>query len=98
MQTHGLDTIWPEVGKRYRLRNGTITGVMQEYSGLALEGDPDRFYTEEQIDDYRPMWRSNGRSTFFNSAGDGHGGFSEEGWEIHTPGQSVYDTIAEYTE
>ena len=93
MQTHGLATIRPEAGKRYRLRNGAITGVMQENNDLR-----DRFHTSETIDDYYPMWRSNGRSTFFANMGDEHGGFSEEGQEMVTPGQSIYDIIAEYTE
>lgn len=77
------DTLAPQAGKRYKLRNGMITGVMKEYEGLAKIGDPDRFYTKEWVDDFAPTWREDGKSTFFEGAGDE---------------DTRYDIVEEYTE
>lgn len=87
-----------QVGKRYRMRNGAITGVMKEDPGFMAQDNPDRFYTKEQVDGFCPMWREDGRSMFFTSAGDEHGGYYRNSQEIITPGQSIYDIIAGYTE
>ena len=56
------DTLAPQAGKRYRLRNGKITGVLQRNSD-----DHPRvaFETVERISDFFPMWNVNGRAEFF---------------------------------
>lgn len=59
-----------EAGKRYVMQNGQVTGVMQEYTEVDLVHPDDRFYTDEWIDDFAPMWRVDGKSTFFDVDGD----------------------------
>lgn len=70
MRTTGLDTIQPEAEKHYRMRNGAITGPMIEDKGMAALDKPNRFRTEEKIDGLYPMWRVDGRATFFGGLGD----------------------------
>lgn len=89
-------TIRLEPGKRYVLRNGTITAPMQE--GDEPGSIADRFYTDERIDDLAPMWREDGRSTFFSNQGDNYGGINEHGGLIETVGWSIYDIVGEYKE
>ena len=62
------NTIAIEAGKRYRLRNGHVTGVMMERT--SLKPDPDRFHTDEAVEGFAPMWREDGKSTFFRNRGD----------------------------
>jgi len=80
------NTIAPQVGKRYKLRNGMITQPLQLEDG--------EFCTDARIDDYYPMWTLSGRVSFWAADGDDWDGESA----LRTPGQSIYDIIGEYTE
>ena len=56
------DTIAPQAGKRYKLRNGTITGVIQRDESVTKRVC---FETIERIDGFFPMWDAKGKAEFF---------------------------------
>ena len=56
------DTLTPQAGKRYKLRNGTITGVLQRDTDVQSRVC---FETIERINDFFPMWAVDGRAEFF---------------------------------
>ena len=83
-----------EAGKRYKMRNGGITAPVQR------DDDADKcicFETVEKIDGFFPMWREDGRSSFFSAGGD-YLGRSEYYPNVVSNGDSIYDIIEEYTE
>lgn len=61
-------TLAPQAGKRYRLRNGTITGVLQRDNDVHSRVC---FETIERINDFFPMWAANGKAEFFGSGSEG---------------------------
>ena len=75
------DTITIEAGKRYKMRSGHVTGVMREVT--SMRPDPDRFYNDEKIENFAPMWREDGKSTFFRAS---------------CADNKIYDIIEEFTE
>lgn len=54
------DTIAPQAGKRYRMRNGAETGAM-----LPPDDENTCWYTAEPVDGYYAMWNANGTDDFF---------------------------------
>ena len=61
------DTISPQIGKRYRMRNGVVTGLVildQEQNAKSTV-----YETAEKVDGLFAMWGSDGRAEFFGGGG-----------------------------